>query len=64
EAARRHTAHLDGLDWDVILVRDKEFRARSTPSGKIILHTGCFDLLKTDEEIASIIAHEVKSVNL
>ncbi|KAM3365516.1 hypothetical protein ACQJBY_015309 [Aegilops geniculata] len=59
EAARRHTAHLDGLDWDVILVRDKEFRARSTPSGKIILHTGCLDLLKTDEEIASIIAHEI-----
>lgn len=64
EAARQQTAHLDGLDWDAIVVRDK-FGARSTASGKIFLHTGCFDLFKTDEEIASVIAHEVsQSVRL
>ncbi|XBJ00575.1 hypothetical protein VPH35_020447 [Triticum aestivum] len=54
EAARRHTAHLDGLD--------STGTARSTPSGKIILHTGCLDLLKTDEEMASIIAHELNEM--
>ncbi|XBI90860.1 hypothetical protein VPH35_028376 [Triticum aestivum] len=48
EAARRHTAHLEGLDWDVILVRDRELSCT----------LGALDLLKTDEEIASIIAHE------
>ncbi|CAM0876217.1 unnamed protein product [Alopecurus aequalis] len=62
EEARRQTRHLDGHHWATVIVRDRGFRARVAPGGKIILYSGCFDLLKTDAEIACAIAHEIAHV--
>jgi hypothetical protein len=56
---RRQTRHLDDLDWEVIVVNNAKVKAYSFPNGKIVVHTGLLDCLKTDAEIAALIAHEV-----
>ncbi|XP_073357692.1 mitochondrial metalloendopeptidase OMA1-like [Aegilops tauschii subsp. strangulata] len=53
------TRHLDDLDWEVIVINNAKVKAYSFPNGKIVIHTGLLDCLKTDAEIAALIAHEV-----
>uniref|UniRef100_M8C3E7 Mitochondrial metalloendopeptidase OMA1 n=1 Tax=Aegilops tauschii TaxID=37682 RepID=M8C3E7_AEGTA len=57
-AARPQTGHLRDLKWEVIVMRDKSVNAYSLPGGKIVVFTGLLNVLKTDAEIAAIIAHE------
>ncbi|XBI48367.1 mitochondrial metalloendopeptidase OMA1-like [Triticum dicoccoides] len=52
------TRHLDGLDWEVIVVEDRKVNAMCVP-GKIVVYTGLLDYFKTDAEIASVLGHEV-----
>ncbi|XP_044415970.1 mitochondrial metalloendopeptidase OMA1-like [Triticum aestivum] len=52
------TRHLDDLDWEVIVINNARVKAYSFPNGKIVIHTGLLDCLKTDAEIAALIAHE------
>ncbi|KAM0880951.1 hypothetical protein ACQ4PT_033233 [Festuca glaucescens] len=57
------TMHLDGLDWEVIVVKnDALVGALSLSNGKIIVFTGLLKHLETDAEIATILAHEVAHV--
>ncbi|KAM3195855.1 hypothetical protein ACQJBY_071817 [Aegilops geniculata] len=57
------TAHLDGLVWEVIVVKnDRHVGAMSWPHGKIIVFTGLLNHLQTDAEIATILAHEIAHV--
>ncbi|XP_051230302.1 mitochondrial metalloendopeptidase OMA1 [Lolium perenne] len=57
--AQPQTSHLDGLKWEVILIKDDDANTECTPTGKIIVSTGLLDHFKTDAEIAFSIAHEV-----
>uniref|UniRef100_A0ACD5WE38 Uncharacterized protein n=1 Tax=Avena sativa TaxID=4498 RepID=A0ACD5WE38_AVESA len=57
-----HTAHLRGINWEVILVRDRNANAGITPNGKILVNTGLLDRYKTDGEIAAVLAREVAHV--
>jgi metalloendopeptidase OMA1, mitochondrial len=52
------TRHLDGLDWEVIVVEDRQVNAMCVP-GKIVVYTGLLGYFKTDAEIASVLGHEV-----
>jgi Zn-dependent protease with chaperone function len=52
------TRHLDGLDWEVIVVQDKEVNAMCVP-GKIVVYTGLLHYCKTDGEMAFVLGHEV-----
>lgn len=47
-------------DWNIALIRNPELNANCGPGGKIIVFTGLIDTLKaTDDELASVISHEV-----
>jgi hypothetical protein len=53
------TMHLDGLDWEVIVVKNTQVNAMCVPGGKIIVYTGFLDYFKTDAEVAAVLGHEV-----
>ncbi|KAK4794726.1 hypothetical protein SAY86_012720 [Trapa natans] len=53
------TSHLEGLNWEVLVVNDPVVNAFCLPGGKIVVFTGLFEHFKTDAEIATIIGHEV-----
>ncbi|KAM0047390.1 putative peptidase M48 [Helianthus debilis subsp. tardiflorus] len=56
------TSHLEGLEWEVLVVKNDSVNAYCLPGGKIVVFTGILKHLKTDEEIATIIGHEVAHV--
>lgn len=53
------TSHLEGLDWEVLVVDEPVVKAFSMPGGKIVVSTGLLEHFRTDAEIATIIGHEV-----
>ncbi|XBH75229.1 hypothetical protein VPH35_102022 [Triticum aestivum] len=59
---RPQTVHLNDLNWEVMVVEDDNVKAFSSKGGKIVIHTGCLKHLKTDAEIATVIAHEAAHV--
>ncbi|XBI42714.1 hypothetical protein VPH35_107568 [Triticum aestivum] len=54
--------HLNDLNWEVMVVEDDNVKAFSSKGGKIVIHTGYLKHLKTDAEIATVIAHEAAHV--
>ncbi|TKY66820.1 Mitochondrial metalloendopeptidase OMA1 [Spatholobus suberectus] len=53
------TSHLDGLNWEILVVNEPLVNAFCLPGGKIVVFTGLFEHFKSDAEIATIIGHEV-----
>ncbi|KAI3923872.1 hypothetical protein MKW92_011736 [Papaver armeniacum] len=53
------TYHLEGLNWEILVVDKPEVNALCIPGGKIVVFTGLLDTFRTDAEMATIIAHEV-----
>lgn len=53
------TGHLEGLNWEVIVVNQPVINAFCLPGGKIVVFTGLLEHFKADAEIATIIGHEV-----
>ncbi|CAM8984575.1 unnamed protein product [Rhodiola kirilowii] len=51
--------HLDGLNWEVLVVNEPVVNAFCLPGGKIVVFTGLLEHFRTDAEIATIIGHEV-----
>ncbi|XP_039118646.1 mitochondrial metalloendopeptidase OMA1-like [Dioscorea cayenensis subsp. rotundata] len=49
-------------NWEVFVVSDKTFYAFCLPCGKIVVSTGVLDHLRTDDEIAALLGHEVAHV--
>ncbi|XP_014492546.1 mitochondrial metalloendopeptidase OMA1 isoform X1 [Vigna radiata var. radiata] len=53
------TSHLDGLNWEILIVNEPVVNALCLPGGKIVLFSGLFEHFQSDAEIATIIGHEV-----
>ncbi|KAK8518294.1 hypothetical protein V6N13_027768 [Hibiscus sabdariffa] len=53
------TNHLEGLNWEVLVINQPEVNAMCLPGGKIVVFTGLLEHIQTDSEIATIIGHEV-----
>lgn len=53
------TSHLEGLNWEVLVVNEPVVNAFCLPGGKIVVFTGLLEHFRTDAEIATIIGHEV-----
>ncbi|PIA49832.1 hypothetical protein AQUCO_01300521v1 [Aquilegia coerulea] len=53
------TRHLDGLNWEVLVVDEPVVNAFCLPGGKIVVFTGLLQHFRTDAEVATIIGHEV-----
>lgn len=52
-------SHLDGLNWEILVVNEPVVNAFCLPGGKIVVFTGLLEHFRTDAEIATIIGHEV-----
>ncbi|KAI7751384.1 hypothetical protein M8C21_024246 [Ambrosia artemisiifolia] len=50
---------MERMKWEVLVVEDHAAYACCLPGGKIVVFTGLFKHLTTDDEIAIIICHEV-----
>jgi hypothetical protein len=53
------TSHLEGLNWEVLVVNEPVVNAFCLPGGKIVVFTGLLENFRTDAEIATVIGHEV-----
>lgn len=52
-------SHLEGLNWEILVVDEPVVNAFCLPGGKIVVFTGLLKYFQTNEEIATIIGHEV-----
>ncbi|CAM0879362.1 unnamed protein product [Alopecurus aequalis] len=57
--AKPQMKHLDGINWEVLVVQENSVNAFCMPGGKIVVYTGLLDKFKTDAEIATVLGHEV-----
>ncbi|KFK26783.1 hypothetical protein AALP_AA8G292900 [Arabis alpina] len=53
------TSHLEGINWEVLVVNDPTVNAFCLPAGKIVVFTGLLNHFKSDAEVATVIGHEV-----
>ncbi|XP_010277452.1 PREDICTED: uncharacterized protein LOC104611885 [Nelumbo nucifera] len=53
------TQHLEGLNWEILVVDDSVVNAFCLPGGKIVVFTGLLNHFRSDAEIATILGHEV-----
>lgn len=51
--------HLEGIEWEVILVRDSQVNAYCLPGGKIVVNSCLLDRFEHEDEIDTVIGHEV-----
>lgn len=47
------------FEWEFTLVERDEANAFCLPGGKIVVYTGLLDVARTDDELATVIGHEV-----
>lgn len=57
--AQPQTGHLDGVNWEVIVVKDDLVNAFCLPGGKIVVFTGLLNKFRADAEVATVVGHEV-----
>ncbi|XP_010555774.1 PREDICTED: uncharacterized protein LOC104825185 [Tarenaya hassleriana] len=55
-------SHLEGLNWEVLVVEGPNANAYCSSSGKLVVYTSLLEHLKTDVEIATVIGREIGSV--
>lgn len=53
------TSHLEGLNWEVLVINEPVVNAMCLPGGKIVVFSGLLEHFRSDAEIATIIGHEV-----
>lgn len=46
-------------EYHFYLIAEDEMNAFTTPGGNIYVHTGLLDKLKSDDQVASVLAHEI-----
>ncbi|XP_010482515.1 PREDICTED: mitochondrial metalloendopeptidase OMA1-like [Camelina sativa] len=57
--AHSATSHLEGINWEVLVVNQPDVNAFCMPGGKIVVFTGLLNQFKSDAEVATVIGHEV-----
>lgn len=56
------TAGPQYFDYHFFVINDKEFNAFAAPSGLIFLHSGLIEVMESENELVSVMAHEVGHV--
>ncbi|XP_058776516.1 mitochondrial metalloendopeptidase OMA1-like [Vicia villosa] len=55
-------SHLDGLNWEILVVNASDLTCQCYPGGKVILSEVAIHHFSTDAEIATFISHEVAHI--
>ncbi len=50
---------LEGYNWEINLVNDKQANAWCMPGGKIVVYTGILPLTKNEDALAIVMGHEI-----
>jgi metalloendopeptidase OMA1, mitochondrial len=54
---------IQGLNWEFIVVDDpRNVNAMVAPGGKVVVYTGLLKILKSEKELAAVLAHEVAHI--
>ncbi|OMP09763.1 Peptidase M48 [Corchorus olitorius] len=56
--------HLEGKGWEFYVADKDKINAYCHPNGKIVINSGLLKHLKSDDEIATILAHELSHILL
>ncbi|KAL6131932.1 hypothetical protein ACLB2K_070305 [Fragaria x ananassa] len=56
---RGSVSHLNGLEWEILVVDEPIVNAYCLPGGKIVVFRGLLNHCKSNAELATIIGHEV-----
>jgi len=59
QVSQPYTSHLDGLNWEILVVNKPFVDAFCLPGGKIVVFTGLLEHFSSDAEIATFIGREV-----
>ncbi len=62
ETVGRRIAAVSGkpdLDWEFTVIEDETPNAFALPGGKVGVHSGLFDVVENDDQLATVMAHEV-----
>lgn len=57
-----YNRHMKGLKWEFSVIHSPECNAFVVPGGKVVVYTGLLRLLRTEDELAAVIAHEAGHV--
>jgi len=52
----------DQWDWHFYLIQSKEINAFALPGGNVFIFTGLYDRLRTEDELAAVMGHEMTHV--
>ena len=53
---------LQDLEWEIIVIQRPDPNAMVVPGGKIVVHSGLLDIMRSDDEIAAVLGHEAAHV--
>lgn len=53
---------MQDLDWEIIVIQRPDPNAMVVPGGKIVVHSGLLDIMRSDDEIAAVLGHEAAHV--
>lgn len=53
---------MQGLDWAFAVISSPQMNAFVMPGGKVVVYTGLMNILKSEDELAAVLAHEVAHV--
>ena len=53
---------LQGLDWEFTVIEDEQANAMAAPGGRVIVFTGLLKLLRSEDQLAAVLAHEIAHV--
>jgi len=46
-------------DWEFVVVKDKRMNAFCLPGGKVVVFEGIFKVVKNDDQLATVLSHEI-----
>eukprot|EP00879_Flechtneria_rotunda_P023430 GHRR01024782.1.p1 GENE.GHRR01024782.1~~GHRR01024782.1.p1 ORF type:complete len:248 (+),score=80.18 GHRR01024782.1:379-1122(+) len=54
--------HMQDLDWEFAVINSPDVNAFVAPGGKVVAFTGLLRIIRTEDELAAVLAHEVSHV--
>lgn len=58
----KHAKRQPEIEYSIAVVRDDTVNAFALPAGYIFVHTGLLSYIKSDDELAGVLAHEIAHV--
>lgn len=55
----KNMKHFNQYKWEFILIENDSINACCLPDGRVLINSGVFKVAKTDDQLATIISHEI-----